>query len=246
MALNYLIPMKDLISASNVQVESPESYKQIIATLLRDRILLWNEKRVADLVFNQNSYATTHKTSFESTPARQWNEPTTSTPLSDILTAYEIPLLKPNLMVMGSSVWLHLRQHPHIVKSVNANEGDKGVISIKQVEAILGLKILVGTQRYLPRHLPNDELAVASMMRLWNNHCALLYIDPNPAARGLPTFGWSVRTKTPIAGSEIEPKVGAYGGLRIRVAESVNQEIVCPYLGYFFQNVVSSTAPVVI
>jgi len=82
---------------------------------LTDLILLRREKRVADLVFSNDSYNSGHKETRSGTD--QWSDYTNSEPREQILEALDVPLQRPNIFVLGNDTWRLLRQHPQIVSS---------------------------------------------------------------------------------------------------------------------------------
>jgi hypothetical protein len=197
-------------------------------------ILLDREKRVADAVFALGSYASTHRTTLSGTG--QWSDFTNSNPITDILNGLDVPIMRPNIGVIGRAAFTKLAQHPKVVKAMHGNDGGEGVV----------------TRQYLAQLFELDEVLVGegwintakrgqtpTYVRVWGKHMALLRRDANPAIHGNLSFCWTAQFGTRLAGAKPDTDIGVRGGQRVRAWESVKEVLPSNTLGYFIQNAVA-------
>ena len=88
-------------------------------SLLTSLVMLDREQRVANLVFNTASYAAGQFATLSGTS--QWSDFANSNPLDAILVAMDVPIFRPNMVVMGQAVWTKVRQHPRLIQAANAS-----------------------------------------------------------------------------------------------------------------------------
>lgn len=200
-----------------------------------DIVLLDREKRSADLAFDDTQYAAANKVTLSGTS--QWNDFANSNPISDILTGLDAGLVRPNVMVIGRAVWTKLIQHPKIVKATYGDATDAGVARRRDVAELFELdEILVGDAWINTA----KKGQAASYARAWGKHCALILRDPLALSTGQrPTFGFTARFGTRIAGAMADSKIGLRGGQRVRAGESVKELICANDLGYFIKNAIA-------
>lgn len=200
-----------------------------------DLILLDREKRSADLAFDDTQYAAANKVTLSGTS--QWSDFTNSNPISDILTGLDAALVRPNVMVIGRAVWTKLIQHPKIVKATYGDATDAGVARKRDVAELFELdEILVG-EAWINTAKKGQA---ATYARAWGKHASLIYRDPLALSTGRrPTFGFTARFGTRIAGAMADAKIGLRGGQRVRAGESVKEVFVANDLGYFIKNAVA-------
>lgn len=197
-------------------------------------MLLDREVRVANAIFASGNYTSTRTLSGTS----QWNDTTNSTPIKDITDALDVPIFRPNTLVLGQAVFTTLARHPDILKAVHANQGDKGFATAEQIRSIFpGIeRVLVG-QAFVNSAKKGQT---ASTARAWGKFASLLYLDPNAdSTQGGPTFGYTAQYGTRIAGDFPDPNIGAKGGVRVRVVESVKEVIAAKDLGYLLINAIA-------
>jgi len=228
-ALDGLVPQDDIDNAPDGY--DPEAHQ---AESVRDLILLDREKRVADLVFATSSYAATNRKALEGTA--QFSH-ASSDPLKTVLEALDVPIMRPNIMVFGQSVWTKFRQHAKIVKATHGNSGDAGVAARQAVAELLEVdEILVGEGWYNP----GKKGQTVSVQRMWGNYLALLYRDKLATLNGdRITFAMTAQFGHPGAGSISDPDIGAKGGKRVRVWEQVKELVTANDLGYLFSDVIA-------
>lgn len=148
----------------------------------------------------------------------------------------DVPLVRPNKLVIGQLAWTQLRMHPKLVQAIGHSAQTAGYASLQQIAELLELQeIIVGRSFY--NTAKKGQTPVYA--RAWGKHCSLLHIDSLAAQLGQPTFGWTAQWGTKIAGVIPEPKAGLRGGERVRSGESVKEVIVSQDAGYFFQNCVA-------
>lgn len=196
---------------------------------LTDLVELDREKRVATTVFTAGNYPAANKATLAG--VTQWSD-ITSNPVDAIMSALDVPLLRPNTAVFGQEVWTKLRQHPKIVSAVNISGATAGVASREAIAELFEIeKILVG-QGFGNTAKPGQTPV---MGRIWGKSAALLYLDPLAMNTGSRvTFGFTAQFGQRVAGSMPEPKIGLRGSTRVRVGESVAEVISASDLGYLF------------
>lgn len=203
--------------------------------MLTDLILLDREKRVADIVFAAGTYPTGNKATLSGTS--QWSD-STSDPIAAISDALDVPLIRPNVMVIGRSAWTVLRRHEKILQAVARIGGATAGIAARQAVAeLFELEDILVGESFVNTAKKGQT---ASFSRVWGKHCALLYRDRlAQGTDGRITFGWTAQYGTRISGQEPDSKIGLRGGTRVRVGESVKEVISAADLGYLFTNAVA-------
>jgi hypothetical protein len=226
--LDDVIPNDDITNA-------PANYdpRAHAAMATMDLVLLDREKRVADKVFNRDTYGAAQRVLLSG--SSQWSDPT-SRPIVAIQDASDAMVMKPNVLVLGRPGWTQLRRNPSIISSISVSGTSNGLATLRAVADLLELdEIVVGSAwgNAARRGQP------VSMQRLWGKHAALIRRDKlaTTMLEGRPTFGWTAQYGERIAGDLPEPKTGLRGSVRVRAGESVKEVISAPDLGYFFENV---------
>ncbi len=228
--------LEDLIPDDDVRNAPPTTVDPIDRStmMLTDLLMIDREKRVADLVFDAAKYGADNKVTLAGND--QWSAShDDSDPVADIVDAVESMIVKPTHFCMGSEVWKDLRTHPAILKSVNRNEGDRGIASRMMVEDLLEVKIVVG-QAWINAARPGRE---ASLKRVWGKNALLYRADPNAAPNGPPTLGITASYRGREVYSVFDPARGARGGHRLRVVDTCDERIIAARAGYLFKNAVA-------
>lgn len=234
--LDDLVP-NDEVEAFNAQNMAGFSLPNPLAksvSLITGLILLDREIRVANLVNTLGTYLAAQRTTLVGTS--QWSDFTNSNPLDALLAALDIPIMRPNTVVMGQAVWTKLRQHPRLIQAANASAQTGGAITRQDLADLLEVRsVLIGSG------FANTAAKgqAPSFSRVWGKHCALLYVSEDQANADQPTFGFTGQFGTRIAGTFPETQKGLRGGQRVRVGESVLEVISSQESGYFFQNAVA-------
>lgn len=228
-ALDDPVPFVDIDNAPKGY--NPVDHSVITITHL---ILLDREIRVAGMVFDQNTYPAANKVQLAG--ADQFSDYDNSTPLEVITDALEACILRPNVMVIGREAFNVLSQHPHIVKAVHGNDGDKGIARREDIAKIFDIdKVIVGEGKV---NVANKGQPV-DLRRVWGKHISLLYTGAEANGMQETIFGFTAEYGSRVSGSEKDSKIGMRGGLRVRVGESVKEVISAPDLGYFIEDAVA-------
>lgn len=227
--LDDKIPQDDIDDAPDnfdPQTHSTES--------LSNLILLDREVRTAALVFDPNVYVTDQKKVLSG--SSQWNDYASSDPLTELMHALDVPLMRPNTMTIGRKAFSRLAMHPIIVKAVHGNSGDAGVATRQQIADLLELDAIYVGEGFVNTARKGQG---ANLVRVWGDHVSLTYIDASARPESGTTFGFTAEYGNRIAGAVPSGDIGLRGGLKNRVGESVKELITAPRLGYLLQNVVS-------
>ena len=109
--LDDVVPNEDLESA-------PTGFDPLgtAVTGISELVALDREKRVADLIFNTNTYPSANRSTLSGTS--QWSDYSNSDPYTAIQTALDGMLMRPNIGVIGRLAWSRLRVHPKITAAL--------------------------------------------------------------------------------------------------------------------------------
>lgn len=235
--LDDLIPNDEVAAFESMPKPAsggPVSPAALSTMMMTGLLQLDREIRVASTVFNTASFSAGNQATLAGTT--QWSDRVNSDPLNAITAALDLPLVRPNRMVIGQLAYTQLRQHPKIVQAIGKSAQTAGYASLQAIADLLELQeIIVGRSFYNTA----KKGQAPSYARAWGKHCALLHIDSLAAQLGQPTFGWTAQWGARIAGVIDEPKAGLRGGQRIRAGESVKEVVVSTDAGYYFQNCVA-------
>lgn len=219
------IPQNDIDNA--FEGYNPVSHA---AEALTDLIMLDREIRVASVVFDAATYPAGNKAVLG---AGEKFDDDTSKPIAIISDALDVPVMRPNVMVIGRDAWRSLSQHPQIVKAANRNDGDAGIATRRAVAEIFELdEILVG-EGFVNTAKPGQSPTFA---RVWGEHVSLIHRNNLANNRRGITFGFSAQWGGRVAGQSIDPNIGLRGGTRVRVGESIAEVIASNDSAYFLED----------
>lgn len=234
--------LDDIISNSEIEAfaampkpsnAGPLSPEDLSIMYIMGIIKLDREVRVANLVFNANTYPAANKTTLSGTG--QWSD-TTSDPVAAIGDALDVPVIRPNKMVIGRPAWTKLRRHPKIVQACNATNQGAGIASRQQVADLFELQEIMVGEAFVNTARKGQA---ANLSRTWGKHCSLIYQNNQAALERQPVFGFTGQFGSQVAGEIPAPTVGLRGAKRVRAGESVKEVIAAPDVAYFFQNCVA-------
>jgi hypothetical protein len=240
--LEDAIPQADILNATATEKMwgvKPIDPMMRSTSLLTQLIATDRENRVSQLVFALGTYPAANRVTLSGTS--QWSDTANSNPVSALMNALDIPVVRPNVLVLGQQTWTGLRQHPKVTAAAFPSGGNAlGGGTILQREALAALleidEVIVGPAWYntaKPGQTP-------TLARLWGKHASLIYRAPQVETVNDVTFGFTAQWGDRIAGTiERDPSVGLRGGTRVRVGESVKEEISASDAAYFFQNAVA-------
>lgn len=222
--LDFPVSKKDI--GNTVIDKRTQGMKSNLNRILRNR-----EKRVADLVFNASTYPAGNKVVLSGDA--QWSHPA-STPIEAIKAAANGMPVRPNTLVIGRVPWSVLQVHSNVRSQVLGTGG--GVVTPERFAEVLeGIRVIVGDGFFNSAN-KNKPFAQGAF---WGKHAALLYLSDDIEAGDDATFGLTAQHGERYVGEYDTPNAGLYGGVMMRVGESLNEHIVYPELGYFFQNAVA-------
>ena len=233
--LDDLVPNSDVAAWEAMPKPAsggPLSPLAVSTMMLTGLIELDREVRVAKQVFNAANFAANNQQTLSGTS--QWSDYANSNPLSALLTALDVPLIRPNKLVIGQQAWTALRQHPKIVNAVFRTPQNSGTVPKEALAELLEIDEVIVGSGYVNTARKGQA---PNYVRVWGKHAALISVSLAAAQAMQPTFGFTGQFGTRIAGDLPEPKAGLRGGVRVRSGESVKEVISCPDAGYFFQNV---------
>lgn len=200
-------------------------------SLLTGLVQLDREVRVAGLAFSTSNYASGQFVTLSGTS--QWSDFANSNPLDAILVAMDIPVFRPNMIVMGQQVWTKVRQHPRLIQAANASAQTGGAITKQDLADLLEIpvqNVLIGAGFVNTARRGQTP----TVNRVWGKSCALLYTSPDAANADAPTWGWTAQFEDRVAGEIPEPTIGLRGSTRIRSGESLLEIVTAPAVGYLF------------
>jgi hypothetical protein len=207
---------------------------------LTELVMLKREQRVANTVFNTASYDAANVVTLSGTS--QFND-AASNPLTTILNALDVPLVRPNTMVLGQSVWTTLRRNSVIVQAVRGmgmgggNSASSGIIMTDDLAMLFGVdRVLIGQARSNSANVGQ----ASNISRLWGKNLALLHLSPLGMGQGMmPTWGWTARYGTKFVRTWIEEERGIKGSNLYRVGEQVREIVSAPGAGYYIQSAIA-------
>lgn len=151
---------------------------------VQSMISLQREKNAADLAFKASSYDAAHKTTLAGN--NQWSN-AASNPTSDVMTGVEVIRQaigqRPNMAVMGGSVWSKLRTHPNLLEQLQYQ--GKLIATLEDVARLWDLKeIVVGDAIYRTKAATAD---------IWGKSCLLCFTELGSVDMYQPSFGYGYR-----------------------------------------------------
>lgn len=226
--LDEIVPLEDITNA-------PEGVDPLAtaAEFVMKLVLLDREVRVANTVFNPANHANKVTLSGSS----QWSDYTSSDPISGILTALDVPVVRPNVLTLSRPVWTKLTLHPKVIDYVNGKGGTSGGVSRQQLANALELEEILVGDAFVNTARKGQPMA---LQRTWGKHAALTYREvPSDTSRST-TWGFTAQLGERVADSDFgKDHGGLKGGYRVRAGESVKELVTAADLSYFFQNAIA-------
>ena len=206
--------------------------RSMAAMMLTHLILLSREIRVAGKAQDANNFEAANIRAL--TGGAKWSDYVNSDPFSDLLEAMDKPLVTPNTLIVGQTVWTGLRKNPKFVAQIRKNKDGAGAVTRQEVAEALELKqVLVGSGRVNTAR----KGQAPNYVRVWGNNATLIHSSQVAAQAMQPTWGWTAQFGTKLAGEIVEPKKGLRGSVTVRVGEQVKEVVAAKGAGYLFQNV---------
>ena len=233
-ALDDTVPQADIEAAANASNYDPMN---TATTGLTNLLELSREVRVATLVFNPSIYE--HKATLDADS--KWDGVNVGgnpvDPIPVIGDAMDVPLMRPNILVLGQKVATKLRQNPNMIKAYNGSLGDTGMVPLAFVAAMFDLEEIIVGQGRINIAKPGQAVQI---MNVWGNHASLIYRNANARPDKDVTFGLSPYWGERMAGDWYDQNIGMRGGRQVRVGESIDEIILATDCAYFFENVLKA------
>jgi hypothetical protein len=229
--LDLPVPQNDIDNAADKQDPVGRAIERITQHMDRAR-----EVRVATLLQASGSYTASTPGQRTLSGTGQWSDHSTgvSHPIKDILAAMDLMIQRPNIATIGQLAATQLLTHPDVVSAYHGNAGVNGVAPLQFVADLVGLDRIYVGQAFINSAKPGQTAVRA---RAWGKHFTLNYIDPNAGAKGGPTFAFSAEFGGRVAGVIPDANIGARGGMRARVVESLKEIAIGKPWGYLLINV---------
>lgn len=229
------IPQDDIDQAAAARALNPDlaTPQAHAAEMVSDLLVLDREVRTAGLVFNPATYDAGGKVQLAG--AAQWSHPD-SDPARAIQDALDAMVMRANILTLGQATWSAIRRHPKVVKAINRNDGDSGLVSRQALADLLELEEIIIGRAWVNTGKPGQTEA---LVRTWGKHAALTRRNKLADRKRGVTFGYTVPYGARTAWEKPDHDIGLRGGVRVRVGESVKELITCPDAGYFFQDAVA-------
>ncbi len=205
---------------------------------LTELLVLRREQRVAQLVFNTASYDAGNVLTLSG--GDQFNT-STSDPLKVLMESLDIPLVRPNAVIIGQQVWTTIRRNPIIVEAIrgaiSGNAASQGVINTSDLANLIGVNnVYVG----MARGNSANPGQTPSLPRLWGKHIAMLHMSPLGAGQSvMPTWGWTARYGSRVVRTWFEDEKGILGWDCYLVGEQVREIVSAPGAGFYIQNAIA-------
>jgi hypothetical protein len=219
------VPQEDILNA-------PPNYNPLghATEMLTDLVALDREVRLSDQIFAAANYASGFKVQLAG--ADQWSD-ATSDPIGDIGAGLDVPVMRPNVMVIGRLAYSALAKNPKIVEACSTSGADSGIARRKAIAELFELEDILVGEAWLNTAKKGQT---ATLARVWGKHAALIYRNKLAnTQRGLTMF-LTAQFGTRLAGNWEDKNVGLRGGQIVRVGESVKEIQMANDLGYFIQD----------
>lgn len=188
------------------------------------------EKRVADLLQNENTYdgnvlklQNTEKISIADVNA-----------FNIVDEAMNKVWVKPNVMIGSRKAINALRRNPSVVKAANKNSGDSGKATIQDLKDMFELdEVLIGESVVNT----SKKGQVPNYVGAWGNAIILAYIAPTASIDGDITFGFTAELGKREISTFEDKERGVRGVYSVKIAEETGDVICAPDCGYLITNV---------
>lgn len=224
--------LEDPIPNADIALAAQSGYdvKGNSTEILTELLLLDRERRVATIVQDGNNHGS--KETLAGTD--QWSDPTSDV-ITQVSDALEVPMMRPNVLVISSPVKLALARHPQMLKAYHGNLGDTGMVPLSFIAALFELdEIVVGEAKI---NVANPGQAM-DLQGLWGNHATFLYRNPLATPRKGVTFGFTAEFGGRVAQSRPDADIGLRGGERMRVGETVKELVIANDVSYQFRDAI--------
>ena len=199
---------------------------------LRNLLMLAREQRAAATVFAAGNHANAATLSGTS----QWSDYTNSDPVTAIMNALDVPVMRPNIAVFGQATWTRLRMHPRVIAAVFGSNQSGQMVSRQQVADLFEIQAV-----YVGAGFVNAAKRgqTASLARVWGKHAAFLYRERAAGPQAGVTYGFTAQAGGLFAGNITDEQRGMSGGQLVRVGHRQKEIVAANDLSYYFANAVA-------
>lgn len=199
---------------------------------LRNLLMLAREQRAAATVFAAGNHANSATLSGTS----QWSDYTNSDPVTAIMNALDVPVMRPNIAVFGQATWTRLRMHPRVIAAVFGSNQTGQMVSRQQVADLFEIQAV-----YVGAGFVNSSKRgqTASLARVWGKHAAFLYRERAAGPQAGVTYGFTAQAGGLFAGNITDEQRGMSGGQLVRVGHRQKEIVAANDLSYYFANAVA-------
>lgn len=219
------VPIEDINNA-------PPNYNPLghSTEMLTDLIALDREVRLSAVVFAAGTYASANRTQL--TGDDQWSS-NKSDPIGDITAGLDVPVMRPNVMVIGRLAYSALSKNPQIVEACYKSGAKAGIARRQDIAALFELEEILVGEAWLNTAKKGQTVTLS---RAWGKHASLIYRNRLANTQRGITFALTPQFGTRIAGNWEDKNIGLRGGQVVRVGESVQEVVMANDLGYFIQD----------
>lgn len=211
----------------NSQSDVPINLKTDALKVAKMRLMLAQERRVANLFQTTANYAASNTVTLTGTD--QWSDVTSgdSDPIGDIDTYRSEIYASPDAKMvawMGWDTWLKLKEHPQILERVKfgGSPSAPGMVTKQALADLLEVdELYVAAQR----STTSNPGATATYSRIWGKHFGIAAVEPGQSTMFLG-FGGLFVFQEPQATEFFDGRPGLQGIYEMKIAESCDEIVV--------------------
>ena len=222
---------------SEANADNPLSPRMDTVTMLLNSLMLDKERRVAQIVFNTNTYPSSNVTTLSG--SNQWTN-AAADPVTDIQAAMRQTVKKPNVLIFGPEAWDAFRAHEKVLRAISGatlTQGatpSGGLATRQQVMALFEVAdLVVGESKYDTEDYEANDV---SLSYVWGKHVALVYRTPGTLSPRSVTFLADFYTESMMVESAYEVKRRSD---YLHVHHDEDLKVIAQDLGAMIANVVA-------
>lgn len=176
------------------------------------------------------------------TPVNKWDDYANGDPIADlrlaIMVMAETTGMKPNTLVLSPEVWNKIQDHPDLLERIKFTE--RGIVGTELLSSLIGID-----KTYIPWAIKNTaaEGVTAVYDFIYPKGALLLYVPKSPGLDVVSagyTFLWSGFIGSGDNGIRMKRfRMEQIASERIEGEEALDQKVISPELGYFFNAAVA-------
>lgn len=235
-SINVIALHKDVDDMTRANADSQFSLDREAAEFVTQHLLQKKETDFFNAYFNTGVWGT------DITPANKWSDYTNGDPIGDlrtgVITMAKQTGYKPNTLVLGPEVWNKLQDHPDFLERIKYTE--RAIMGTDLLASMLGLdRVMVP---WAIKNTSPEGVTAAYDFHLGKN-ALLAYVAPsaglNTVSAGY-TFAWTGYLGAGANGMRMKRfRLERNASDRIEGEYAVEQKVVAPELGYYFNAAVA-------